>query len=152
MKTIEEVLAYLAKCEKEHQDVMASITADMAKLRDNLKGLNPDDKVEPKLAIELMTLKDRSLFHKSCLLVLQDVTNTINGVASVVEKVEGAVQAVEQKVENVVNEVKTAVENAEQTVANEINKVEQAVEGAKTEVQAVDNTITAATDAVKQEV
>lgn len=82
MKTIEQTLAIIDVKVKEHTKIMDEIKKDLEQSRQKMAEmatLAPGDKaVLFTQSNLLMVLKDRIMFHKACVLQLNDLVKEIN--------------------------------------------------------------------------
>ena len=82
MKTSQQILDLIDVKIKEHQDISKQMALDLTKLQQKMAEvaqLQPKNKEALFTQTTLiMTLKDRMMFHKACLLQLQELIKEIN--------------------------------------------------------------------------
>ena len=80
MKTGEEVLKIIDSKIKEHTQIVSEVDKVFQKLvleRDALKAKDPKSPELVTVSLKIMTLRDRIGFHKACVSILNDLTESI---------------------------------------------------------------------------
>lgn len=77
MKTINEVITSINIKIKEHSDIIKEIDEEIQSFKGSKAGWQVKGQMED--AAKRLVLKDKMLFHKTAVLVLNDLKATING-------------------------------------------------------------------------
>lgn len=79
MKQVPEILQSIRNKITEHKNIMTQIESDLGQMRSLLQKLNEQGNKQDLMqeSAKLLVLKDKMLFHKACVLVLEDLKKEI---------------------------------------------------------------------------